>query len=73
VKKEDRMPNIYSVYWLVEAFYELATTRAYTMGGAASIPITAIWAWAERHSAPPWFTDAILAIDSKWIGLNSGK
>jgi hypothetical protein len=65
------MPEVHSVYWLLEAFYELSTARAYTMAGAASIPITAIWAWADRHCPPPWFVDGILSLDSFWLGLNN--
>jgi len=65
------MPNIDGSMWLIEAFYELSTTRSYTMAGATRIPIDKIWAWGDRYSAPIWFSDAIISIDSTWLGTMS--
>lgn len=65
------MPDITGSTWLIEAFYELSTTRSYTMGGAARIPVDRIWAWEERYGAPIWFCDAIMSIDSTWLGAMS--
>lgn len=43
------------------------------MGGAARIPVDRIWAWEDRYGAPIWFSDAIMSIDSTWLGtMNNG-
>ena len=33
------------------------------MGGAGLIPLTAIWAYADRYDCPTWFADVIQAAD----------
>lgn len=53
--------------WLYEAFIELSTTRTYTFGGAAMIPIDKVWMWKDRFGGPEWFPDAIGKIDSEWL------
>ena len=66
------MPQLDGATWLLEAFYELSTTRSYTMGGAANIPIDKVWGWADRFDAPLWFSDAIKVIDSRYLELSNG-
>jgi hypothetical protein len=63
------MPDITGVHWLIEAFGELSTTRTYTFGGAANIPVTAIWQWYDRYGGPGWLVPALLEIDGVWLGM----
>jgi hypothetical protein len=67
------MPSVLGAEWLLQAFYELCTVRTYTMAGAASIPLTAIWEWKDRNSAPSWFPEVMLSIDSKFLESFSGR
>jgi hypothetical protein len=70
VAEKDLAPSVNSCLWLLEAFYELSTTRSFTMGGASMIPVDKIWAWADRFRAPSWFDGAIMTIDQHWMKQN---
>jgi hypothetical protein len=61
------MPDITGAGWLVEAFFELNTTRGYTMGGPAPIPIDRIWQWQDRFKAPAWLDEAIMKMDARFL------
>ncbi len=61
------MPDIEGYKWIIEAWQELTTCRPYPMGAVAQIPVTAIWQYADRYEAPPWFTDVILLIDASFV------
>jgi hypothetical protein len=66
------MPDLNGAAWLLEAFHELSTTRSYTMGGAAPIPVDRIWQWSDRFNAPSWFSDAVVSIDAKFLETMNG-
>lgn len=63
----DRRPTIIPFGWLIDAFWELSTARAIGFGGVGPIPITAIWAFADRHDCPPWFAEVIQAADLDYL------
>ena len=43
------------------------------MGGVGFIPVTAIWAWADRYEAPEWFVDVVRAIDVDLISRHAAE
>jgi hypothetical protein len=43
------------------------------MGGVGMIPVTAIWAWSDRHAAPDWFVDVVRAIDVDQISRHAAE
>jgi hypothetical protein len=68
----DRLPELEPFGWIIEAFWELATCRQWTMAGPAPIPATAIWAYADRYDCPPWFSEVIERTDLAWLRMQSG-
>lgn len=56
---------------MVRAYSELSTCRPFTGMGIGPIPVTAIWAWADRHRLDQQLTahlvDIIRRVDAETL------
>jgi len=60
---KDLMPEISGDRWLLRAFYDLCTVRQ--QGG--SIPITAIWEYADRYDLGELFVMQVQRLDNDYV------